>query len=178
MSDDAAEYVLDGRDRIEWVNDAWRQFAEANGAPSLADGVIGADLWRYVAGSETQAIYRALFSRAREGREIRVPYRCDSPVMVREFELVVTPVGESGLRCETRVVDERKRPPVVLLDASAPRADGLIHMCGWCKRVKLHDWVDAEDAVSVLGLFTGGPVPEITHGICPDCMQRVLAAMG
>ncbi|MDE3153375.1 MAG: hypothetical protein KGL93_14110 [Gemmatimonadota bacterium] len=178
MNERAAQYVLDKRDRIEWVNDAWRQFAEANGAPSLADGVIGTELWRYVAGPETQAIYRTLFDRAREGREIRVPYRCDSPTMIRDFELTVSRVGDAGLRCETRVVEERSRPPIVLLDAAAPRADGLIHMCGWCKRVKLQDWVDAEDAVNVLGLFTGGPVPQITHGICPECMERVLAAMG
>lgn len=34
-------------------------------------------------------------------------------------------------------------------------------------RIKLRDW--EEDAVQCLGLFAASYLPQITHGICPDC---------
>lgn len=167
-------YVLDADDRIASVNDAWRAFAVENGAPELADGVLGQSLWSYIAGAEVAAIYRALFERVRGGRTVTVPYHCDAPGRTRHFELVLSPREAGAIGCATRVVGEQDRPPVSLLDVRAPRTDEFLRMCSWCKRVLLDDWVSAEDAVRRLDLFADGPVPQITHGICPQCAARMV----
>jgi hypothetical protein len=45
-------------------------------------------------------------------------------------------------------------------------------MCGWCKRVAIGDaWMEVEDAVSELRLFERKVLPDISHGICPDCLE-------
>jgi hypothetical protein len=171
-------YVLDADDRVTGVNDAWRAFAVENGAPELADGVLGRRVWEFMSGGDADAVYRALFASVREGRTVAVPYRCDAPSRTREFELVLSPRSGGAIECATRVLGERERPPVPLLDAGAPRRDDFLHMCGWCKRVNLQDaWVSAEEAVQRLALFAGGPVPRVTHGICPDCADRLFHAV-
>jgi hypothetical protein len=170
-----AVYVIDARDRVASVNEVWTDFAAENGAPGLADRVLGQVLWRFIEGEQTESIYRALFQRVREGRTITFPYRCDAPSRVREFELELAPQGDGDIVCTTHVLAERDRPPVRLIDPLAERSDAFLRMCGWCKRVEIGEWVDAEVAVERLGLFAGGPVPQVTHGICDECTARVLA---
>jgi hypothetical protein len=169
-------YVIDDRDRVASVSDLWTEFAAENGASGLAERALGQVLWTFISGDETKAIYRTLFDRVRGGRTVRVPYRCDAPARVREFELEMAPGGHGSVVCTTYVVAERDRPPMRLIDALAERSDGFLHMCGWCKRVDVGEWVEPEVAVERLGLFGGGPVPQVTHGICEDCTRRVLAS--
>lgn len=171
-------YLIDANDRVAWVNDAWRAFAAENGAPRLADGVIGTSLWPYLAGAEAEAMYRVLFDRVREGRTIVVPYRCDAPARMRRFELVLTPAAAGAVECATHVLGEWARPTVPLLDPAIARTDEFLHMCGWCKRVDLGEWVETDEAVRRLGLFEQASMPTITHGICPECTDRVMAQVG
>jgi hypothetical protein len=45
-------------------------------------------------------------------------------------------------------------------------------MCGWCKRVSVRNtWVEVEDAVLELRLFEREVLPDLTHGICPGCLE-------
>ncbi len=175
MADIHSVYWLDADDRVEWVDDRWRAFANENDAPNLPGRVVGTSLWPYIAGNEIAQIYRALFARVREGRTLHVPYRCDAPRRIREFELELAPRGAAGIACTTRVIAERDRTPMWLIDAHAPRGNELLAMCSWCKRVHLDEWVEPEDAVRRLGLFAGGSVPRITHGACPVCVELLLA---
>ena len=171
-------YRLDAQDRVTDVNDAWRAFAVQNGAPELAHAVLGRPLWDFLAGSDAKNIYRALIARVRGGRSVSVPYRCDAPDRVREFELVLTPREAGSIECATWVRGERTRSAVRLLDAHAPRTGDFVRMCGWCKRVRVDDdWAEPEDAVRRLGLFTSGPMPQVSHGICAECSARLLDDM-
>ncbi len=175
MADIHSVYWLDADDRVEWVNDRWRAFADENDAPDLPGRVVGTSLWPYLAGNEITLIYRTLLARVRAGRTLRVPYRCDAPRRIRELELELAPRGAGGITCTTRVLAERDRTPMLLIDAHARRGEELLTMCSWCKRVHLDEWVEPEDAVQRLDLFVGGPMPRITHGVCPVCAELVLA---
>ncbi|MFN8587284.1 MAG: hypothetical protein U0704_05735 [Candidatus Eisenbacteria bacterium] len=49
-------------------------------------------------------------------------------------------------------------------------------MCGWCKAVDADgQWVEPELGVELLNLFERDALPEITHGICAECYERVAA---
>jgi hypothetical protein len=53
---------------------------------------------------------------------------------------------------------------------SRPAERGLATRCAWCERYLVKGrWVSA-DAVAELG------VEKVTHGICPDCLDRLKAA--
>lgn len=90
--------ILDPAGRIVEVNDAWRRFAVANGAPDAT--WQGYDYLRGSCGSgsdgdEASTGIRAVLS----GRldEFRLEYPCHSPDEVRWFELRVTPVRDASL---------------------------------------------------------------------------------
>ena len=168
-------YVLDAGDRVASVNDVWTEFAVHNGAPDLTDRVLGRPVWQFISGEQTETIYRALFQRVRTGVTITLPYRCDAPTRVREFELEMALQGEGDIVCTTHVIGERDRPAVRLLDSRAERSGAMLLMCSWCKRVEIGEWVEPEVAVERLGLFGGGPVPHVTHGICDECLERLMA---
>ncbi|WP_243286442.1 hypothetical protein [Geothrix terrae] len=48
--------------------------------------------------------------------------------------------------------------------------DGLVHVCGWCRKVRTDEgeWVPAEPAL----LESAGPA--LTHGVCPDCAKAIV----
>jgi hypothetical protein len=48
--------------------------------------------------------------------------------------------------------------------------DGLIHVCGWCRKVRTDEgeWVPAEPAL------LEGAGPALTHGVCPDCAKAIV----
>jgi hypothetical protein len=50
-------------------------------------------------------------------------------------------------------------------------------MCGWCDRFLVDgEWVEVEEAVARLGLFQLPEMPAISHGVCPDCTEMLIAA--
>ena len=172
------EYHLDGDDRIGWVNDAWRFFADANGAPLETREPLGRPLWDFVTNPETRHLYGAMFAKARRtGRPITVEFRCDAPTCRRAMALTMTRRGPTGLALRVETLHLEPREPVRLLDVTLGRDARMLSMCGWCKKVALADdrWVEVEDAVAELGLFHAPSLPGITHGICPACVARVEA---
>lgn len=175
-------YQIDAGDVITAVNDAWDEFALENEAPHLTrQGVIGRPLWDFITGEETQHLYRALFQRVREGkRPISIPFRCDAPDCRRHMEMHMIPDKAGGITFTTRVLRLEKRPAVRLLEQGAPRSPDFVTMCGWCKKVRLPDdrWAEVEEAIRVLHLFDERVVPQISHGICPECHDRVLGVWG
>jgi hypothetical protein len=170
-------YRITPDDVIEFVNDAWRQFAVENGTPSLSREVIGTSLWKYISGQQVVHLSRELLTRVRESRsEVTIPFRCDSPG-VRRFMRMKIVLLDSG-KVEFRTWIEREEPyakPIQLLDPTATNDPAkLLRMCAWCKKIDVEDaWVEIEEAVSQLRLFDHPTVPAITHGICDDCFKMV-----
>ena len=173
-------YEIDAADRIVRVSPGWSAVAEAGGAPGLRDAlVVGRPLWDFVADPTTRQLYAAMLARARAGaRPLGFSFRCDTPTERRLMQMQLTGLPAGGVAFEVRVIAVQSRPAAVLLDAGTPRK-GLVRMCSWCKRlpVPTGEWLEVEDAMKVLDLLDTTPLPAITHGICPQCNEGVLAAL-
>lgn len=64
---------------------------------------------------------------------------------------------------------------VALLDAIVEHGGDPLLMCSWCKQLAVGDaWVEAEEAVTRLGLFDDRHVPGLSHGICPRCRKGLM----
>jgi len=170
---------IDSAHRIVFVNQAWVDFASANDADHLrADKVLGTSLWDYISDLETIFLYKTILGRAtEEGRTLRFPFRCDSPDVIRHMEMRVSRLPDASYEFVSLSLREETRTSLQLLCPSIQRSDELIRMCSWCKKIDLSDnrWVEVEEAVRLLGLFTVQPLPQITHGACPECYAQVLA---
>lgn len=172
------EYTVDRADALQWVSDHWLSFAAENKAVGMEpELIIGRSLWDFISGAETRHLYEHLFSRARESNaSVAVPFRCDSPAARRFMRLEIQPGRDRQLRIVVRVDREEVRDPVALLESSRARTDRLLTMCSWCRRILVGEqWEEVEEAISDLGLFAGDALPTISHGVCPDCYDGVMA---
>jgi hypothetical protein len=172
-------YRLTAADVIEFVDEGWGRFAVENGAPTLAEGVVGTSLWGYVSGQKVAHLSRELLAKVRgSGREATIPFRCDSPTVRRFLRMRVVPLA--GKRVEFHTWVEREATfsePVPFLDPAVPRdLDTLLRMCAWCKKLDVEGtWLEIQDAIGRLRLFDHPAVPAITHGICDRCFELVTA---
>ena len=170
-------YQVDGRDRITAVGGDWVAFAKANQAAAscFPDQVIGRPLWDFIDGLETRHLYRILLERLRSlRRPVKLPFRCDAPDRRRFLELQIVPAAGDHLQFMSTLLREKPRAAVAVLQVDAPRSAEFITMCSTCKRVETASaagWDEVEVALAVLNYFNAVPVPQITHGICPDCLQ-------
>lgn len=92
--------------------------------------------------------------------------------------MTVSGADQGSVVFETKVIREEKRPPVSLLSRSAPRSIDHMRMCSWCNKVDVsfgaNDWVEVEEAVRRLRLFELVQVPQLTHGICDACLEKMI----
>jgi hypothetical protein len=133
--------------------------------------VVSRLLWTFIAGPEIRHIYQLLMRQVRQNqRRIVFTYRCDSPVLRRYMQMEIVPAADQSLEFRSYLLREESRDRVQLLELTAKRNHELLHMCSWCNRVRCDEtWLSVEEAVRYLGLFDTSEVPQITHGICPDC---------
>jgi hypothetical protein len=179
-------YWLDPQRRIVRVSEGWAPFAEANQAPELArPELIGRSLWELVRGAETRALYELIFEKVdADGRPARLPFRCDAPDERRFLELEIAPRAGGGHVVSSRTLRCEPREPVALLDAAAPRTDELLLMCSLCKRLEVAAagapprWLEVEEAIRTLDLFGRLALPQLSHGVCPDCESRARTMLG
>ena len=168
-------YTLDAQDRVVAVDDGWDRFAAENGGTCDAGSVTGRPLWDFVSGIETRHLWESLFGRIRDShRAAVIPFRCDAPGLRRFLVMDLVPRKDGGLEIATRVVREEPRAHVALLDSGVERSARVIKMCSWCKRLETEGgWLEVEDAAPALDLFGEPPVPLVSHGVCPDCVERL-----
>ncbi|MGE3190208.1 MAG: hypothetical protein AB7N90_11045, partial [Vicinamibacterales bacterium] len=133
------EYRLGASDEIVAVGGAWHDFAAANDGAAVAEArVVGHSIWTFVAGAEARSLYRRIYARARSGRRLRFPIRCDSPSSRRVLEMEVA-MDASDLRIRTRTLIDEPREYTPMLAPGAPRSEEFLSICGWCSRVRLDD---------------------------------------
>lgn len=168
----ATRYVVDRRDVLVDVDDAWLEFARENAAPDLTrEAVIGRRLWDYVLGAETVHLYRLLFERVRtQDVPVIVPFRCDSPELRRFMRLVISPAAGGELQLDAVLVRSEPAPKLALLDPNAARDRRTVVMCSTCKRILVPggDWVEPEDAVVRMRLVQE-PAPRLEYAVCGGC---------
>ena len=173
--DTTYDYSIDRSDVIESVSEAWLHFAQINGAPELTcEAVVGRSLWEFVSGSDTQSFYRALFHRVRSKEiEVDLPFRCDSPDLLRFMVLHLRPVSNGGLELSGRLLRDEKRTRHMPL-SNDPAGDGgqRFVMCSLCKRVDAFgSWITPEVAAKWFYVFETAREQEVHHGICDQCQD-------
>lgn len=174
-------HTADADGNIAAVNDEWVEFARENGAPELGrEAVVGRALWEFMEGRETRHISRLLLDKVRStGKGLTIPYRCDSPALRRFMEMEIAPVDNGFVEFRSRVLRIEKRVPVLLLDPHAGRSDEFLTICSWCRRARTgSEWIELDEAVKKLDLFSSASLPQLTHGICQDCAKLVKKKTG
>ena len=160
------------------VDDGYYRFAEENGWDRAGES-LGRSLWDFVAGQELEKLQRMLVRRVRtEARGVDLPFRCDGPEVRREMDLRIA-ANSSGrlVLFSARLRSEERRESQPLLAAATPRSDEALTMCGWCDRFLVEGrWVEVEEAAARLDLFQLEELPAISHGVCPDCGEMLMAA--
>lgn len=179
MTTETLSYAIDERDRLVRVDRGYYAFAAENGWEEAATS-LGRSLWDYVAGEEMRKLQRMLVRRVRdEVGDVELPFRCDGPEVRREMDIrIVARAGGRAVLFSARLRSEEEREePQPLLDPEAPRGEEVLTMCGWCDRFQVDGkWVEVEEAARRLALFDRPELPALSHGICPDCSEMLLAA--
>lgn len=161
------------------VDDGFYAFARENGWEQV-DSTLGRSLWDFVAGHELVKLQRMLLRRIRGGLgNIELPFRCDGPDVRRRMEIQIAArsSGRFVLFSSWLKEEERREEFQPLLAAETPRGEETLTMCGWCDRFLVDgDWVEVEEAVKRLALFDRTEMPAISHGVCPECTELLLAA--
>lgn len=171
-------YTVDATNRIVGILGPWDAFARANGAPGLTlEKVLGTPLFDHIAGPGAEHLVGMLLARARTGRPLSIHFRCDSPSLRRYMRLEMQSQPDDRVRCESIIEREEPRPTQPLFDASVARGDGLVIVCGWCRKVRIspHRWAEVEEAVETLKIFDQPWLPQLSHGICEICTDLVRA---
>ena len=166
---------VDAKDRITFVDANWVAFAAENGLPALtAEAVTGELLWDYLSDETSRQFYKIFMADVRKTRRgITVPFRCDGPKCRRFMKMSILPLAGGAVEFRSVLIREEARPKVNLFDPDFPRTKGFLTVCAWCKKVKASDWVEAEDAMQQLKFFDRLQLPQITHGICEDCIRTL-----
>lgn len=173
-------YRIDRHDRLVEVNDGWAAFSTTNGGPGSRSALVGRPIWDFISDATTIHIYQTLVRRARQ-RDLpaRLQFRCDAPDRRRLLSMAILPAADGEVLFAIDSLREQSRPAVVLLDAGRPRGETFLTMCGWCARARVTEgqWLEVEQAIAAVGLFTGEALPQLTHGICPACSERLTTGL-
>lgn len=161
------------------VNDGWRRFARANGAPALAQGAEGQPLLEVVA-EPLRSFYERSFARVRqEGKPWYHEYECSSPSVYRRLAMRVdlTAPGDAFVVVHSSLVEvpmAREAAPEARLDDYV-NSRGVVIQCANCRRVRrrapeeLWDWLP--------WLVTTRP-SNLSHGLCRTCATLYYSVAG
>jgi hypothetical protein len=163
---DNVTYVLSGDLRILITNGAWDRFAVANGGKEwLARTERRASVLDAVT-SDLQQFFAAGFAHAtRSGERWEHDYECSSPTEFRKYRMIAYPFSGSFLVTHALLVT-KPHDDDARLPSDSYEQQGLISMCGHCRRVRRSaepecwDWVPA---------YVGGAAQNISHGLCTAC---------
>ncbi len=171
-------YRIDQDDVIRWVNDEYDRFAAENDAQNLnAQTTIGRSLWDFITDKETEHLYKIMVKQVRKSqRELKFSLRCDGPACKRDLMMYIRPAGDGQVEFYSKTIQEIPRPAQNILKMDQKKSRDILVLCGWCNKVQLagNGWVEVELATERLGLFNRSVLPELSHGMCPDCQQNFM----
>ena len=155
--------VLDDQYRLLWVGGDWDDFALANGGRSAkANEVLSTSLFAHILDASTRRAMTVVIEAVREARlPLKVDYRCDSPTVLRRFQLTIQPMKENRVLLVHDLRDARsfERP----LTAWTYDPDATEVKCSFCCAVQHgSDWIAPED------LETPHPAV-VRYRLCPAC---------
>ncbi len=165
-------YVIDSDDLITYVSQEWLGFAAANDAVELtANYVLGKPIWYFITGAESRAFYQRVFrSLRRRGAEITIPFRCDSPTVVRQMDLNLRLLPGDAIELAGVLLKATPREPITILFRWLERTDHSIPICALCRRLSVEgEWLELREAVIRRMLINVAPAPRLEETVCPTC---------
>lgn len=178
LTDARPVYIIDARDRIVFVNPAWRRFAApSHGHGSSLRDVLGQSIWSRIPEGVVRRLWEQLYRRVRAtGGSVFVPMRVDRADERRLIDMELQPLGEGVIRHICEPVWHEARPAVALLDPSYPRDTRSLLCCMWCRRiqVRLGAWEEIEDAQRILAIPADSSLPRLEPTACTSCKQSLL----
>jgi hypothetical protein len=169
-------YRIDRDNRLVEVGGDWDAFALENETPAVRrDAVLGRSLLDFVAGTETRHLHELLLERARRGIPLRrMSFRCDSLDLRRYMEMEIASPDGAVVEYRCRLLRVEPRAPLRTVTAGFG-SGSTMRMCSWCKKVHLTRdlWVEVEEAVARFGLLEDDTPPQVTHGICDTCLEKL-----
>lgn len=164
--------VLDHDLRLLWVGGDWDEFALANnGAGNVADQVLSTCLTDHICDRDTTEAVGALVRVVRDcQKDLRLDYRCDSPVMTRRFQMTIQPMKEDRVLIVHDLRDARTldRP----LHPWHGDSGAVACKCSFCCAVNLGDaaWTAPEE-------LTVEHPDRVRYTLCPECRSRIAATI-
>jgi hypothetical protein len=168
---------------LAYANPAWFHFAKENGGePQISnEWGLGRSVLDCVSG-EVKAFYESNYAKCLETQERwDHVYECSSDELIRRFHQIVYPLGQGeGLLIVNSLIVQRpfyegERPACEPDDETYLDANGLIHQCAFCRRVKNirepehWDWVPA---------WVRQCPDNTSHTYCPTCFAHYFPAPG
>lgn len=169
-------YAIDHMDRIISLSSNWLSFAVLNSAEESChpDRIINKPIWTFIDGKETAHLYEICIANVRlHKKTIVFPFRCDAPDLRRYLELEISSLPRNHIEFSSRIIREEPRDDLKLLQCDSPRSTDFITICSMCKKIKVFEnvWIETEEAIATKRLFEMEVLPQITHGLCPNCFR-------
>lgn len=180
---DTYTYRIDNTNVLVSVSDNWDRFAvdNAGGDPATAERFIGKSLDQFIDDDETRSLYALVLDSVRvNNRPVAFAFRCDSPAERRFCELRILPCADGSIDFESSILRTEPREPVPLLESDVAGApDDFLKCCSTCKRIAIGDaeWIEIEQAMQRLKLDERERTPRLSHGLCADCHERIVASL-
>lgn len=169
-------YRINKHDEITCVGGGWERFAKDNDGRGLdGETLQGRVLWEFISGPATRDLYKRLLTRVRSGQTARFTLRCDGPAFRRLLEMTISMEKDDTVEFATRSLNVVERDPIALLAASTTRSEAMLVVCAWCNRIQVRpqEWMEVELAIDQLNLFEADRLPQVSHGICNDCLETM-----
>jgi DNA-binding response OmpR family regulator len=145
--------------------DAWNRLARGTYRAVVSDwrmpGLDGLDLCRMLRERGGDYIYYILISSTKITRESRA-----QALAAGVDDFLAKPVDADELGMRLHVADR-----ILGLAAQVKKLESFIPICGYCKKIRNDRkyWQDVE------AYFAQQQGAKFSHGICPDCYERVMA---
>lgn len=164
--------VVDHDLRLLWVGGDWDEFALANNGPHcVANEVLSKPLPSFICDDDTTEAVRRLIGVVRERQqELKIDYRCDSPVTTRRFQMTIQPMKDDRVLIVHDLRDARTLDRPLHPWRSDPKAKAC--KCSFCCAVDTGTghWLAPERLVV--------EHPEhVRYTLCPTCVAAVEAAI-
>ncbi|MDZ4816182.1 MAG: hypothetical protein SGI71_07935 [Verrucomicrobiota bacterium] len=170
-------YQIDESGTIQFVNQEYRKFANAQGRPDIANPV-GQSLWDNITIPELVLVYKAALQNVlRTENPITLNCRCDSVLFNRDLKIEISlatslanPLSSKWLYQFSCSSIETRKKGIHLF----PVENGVCTMCSWCNKLRvLNEWKELEEMGTGSDLFMGTLNAHITHGLCPVCYTHL-----
>jgi hypothetical protein len=156
-------FDIDDKDLICAVSANWDDVANRNnGQKATTPNVIGKSFWGFVAGEDTRRYYEKIFEVARAAqKKVKLPYRCDTPLVMRSFDMSISLQSNGHLRIFHAIAPEKSEAfSVIQMDDKR-----IEKVCSICLSVHYNgSWHDDYFAPR-------GQIRDHDFTVCPDCMN-------